>query len=383
MITVLYVKGYYLNPSYSVLYEEFEGRTCENLRVINVNETTISDIKKAFSQSSCVAMSDMVFALASKEYWEIAGWYFVNPREKVFYELIWESFLKVSCAKLMITFHFDLHAKENIFPLDPSWKNHIDAIAWIYEKRPVSIQDAPCAYLENWIKYFDEPPVNWEKIINLFPVRIEIPFSLSSSELQYASNDTLWDVCVPGANYTTRKIAKKQIEKENLSIAPYQRKVNSVVKLLYDLNRMLPARLRPYTLRRIIPFAQKKQRHIVSRSRAAFVCGSIYRYPVRKFFEIPAARSAMMAYPCVGFEDYGFKDGENVVVALPEDAGRAANRLINNTPLREKLTVNAWEMVRRLHSAEKRVSDLVECMRHLEKGKLRGAQFINGQYEIY
>ncbi len=122
---------------------------------------------------------------------------------------------------------------------------------------------------------------------------------------------------------------------------------------------------------------------MIARSRISFVCGSGYKYAVRKFFEIPAARSAMIAYPCVGFEDYGFVDGENVIVALPEDAGHAARSLANNGSLRERLTKNAWEMVGRLHSAEKRVSDLLECMKRIEKGSLKGAQFINGKYEIY
>src|SRR6185295_2582640 len=103
------------------------------------------------------------------------------------------------------------------------------------------------------------------------------------------------------------------------------------------------------------------QRFLVSASRLNFVCGSGYRYPVRKFFEVPAGLSALICYPSTGFSDYGFVDGTNAVVTMPEDFGRAARLLLADGDRCARLAGNGFELARRLHSAERRADDLLAC----------------------
>src|SRR6185436_19397622 len=77
----------------------------------------------------------------------------------------------------------------------------------------------------------------------------------------------------------------------------------------------------------MIALYQQLQRGLVRSSAITFVCGSGVAFATRKFFEIPALRAPMLAYPCIGFEDYGFRHGENTFATVPEDAGRDAKWL--------------------------------------------------------
>ena len=91
----------------------------------------------------------------------------------------------------------------------------------------------------------------------------------------------------------------------------------------------------------------------------------------------------MLAYPCVGFEDYGFKSGGNAIVTSPEDAGTNARWLRNNSNAAERIASAAQKMMRVLHTLDLRVTSFAECLRRLDKGQLAGAEFRDGRFEIW
>jgi hypothetical protein len=131
-----------------------------------------------------------------------------------------------------------------------------------------------------------------------------------------------------------------------------------------------------------IRFYNVTQRTIVRSSGTVFVCGSGVAFATRKFFEMPALLLPVIAYPCIGFEDYGFVDGVNVISTSPEDAGRNAKWLHDHPIEAARIAIEGQKMVARLHSLETRIGQFAECLRKVDDSSLRCAEFRSGQFEI-
>jgi hypothetical protein len=327
----------------------------------------------------------MIIALAEKRHVDINAWHFPNAQSRDHYRRVLDLLTEKNSLQVLISFHFDLHAKEHVFPLHNEYAavlGNVDALAWFYEKEPIRMSNIADKYIDPWMKEYNDHHETWEKIVAKYRVRIELPFSLADHETGTPLSFHKWDVCVAGVNYKTRQIAKKSIDMHVSSQSPYWA-MGASLRSISMVHRYLPAVTQHYLNQYLMKYAQWGQRYIVSKSKVNFVCGSGFKHPVRKFYEIPAARSAMVAYPFTGFEDYGFIDGENTIATLPEEAGKAVRYLLDHENIREKIANNGHKLVSTVHSVNKRVTDLIECMRRLEKGTLQGAQFIKGIYEIY
>jgi hypothetical protein len=249
----------------------------------------------------------------------------------------------------------------------------------MFEKPPLDLTTVPRKYVDRWMTSNGHGRGTWDLARETFPVRIEIPFSLTAQELKSVQVTQRWDACVAGAHYATRRIAQREIAAAGLSIAPYKLVNRSVVAATRVLSWITPAATASVAAIRL---QQASQEFMVRRSRVNFVCGSGLGYPVRKFFEVPAAGSAMIAYPCSGFADYGFIDGENAIVAAPEDAGTVARRIVRDEKMRSGLTRRASEVMQTLHSVDRRAKDFLECLRRFDRGQLKNAQFVDGRFEI-
>jgi len=99
--------------------------------------------------------------------------------------------------------------------------------------------------------------------------------------------------------------------------------------------------------------------------------------------EVPAFRSAMLAYPSNNFRDYGFEDGVHYLHTYPEETGEKAQYLIKNKSVADKLVQNAWELVAKQHTAAERVNQVLSCTYYYQKGKLHGGGYSNGKFEIF
>ncbi|MCS6947570.1 MAG: glycosyltransferase, partial [Steroidobacteraceae bacterium] len=255
----------------------------------------------------------------------------------------------------------------------------IHAVAWLYEKRPVSREEVPESYCDTWMSHHANPMHTWEAVRSRVRIRIELPHSVAADEFLKVEKRRFWDACIAGDAYRTRLIAEDAARAAGLSLAPYR----AIDRRILGATQKLSKVAGPVRASRLRNAARRlHQRWIVSHARLNFVCGSGYRYPVRKFFEIPAARSALVCYPCTGLSDYGFTDGVNCLYTVPEDFGRTARRLLQDESLRDRLERKALELVLKNHSVERRASDLIECFRRLRDGRLKTAQFIAGEYVI-
>lgn len=115
----------------------------------------------------------------------------------------------------------------------------------------------------------------------------------------------------------------------------------------------------------------------------AFTCGSELKYFVRKFLEIPAFRSLLIAYPSENFSDYGFKEGENYVMCMPEDVVKVALRFKSNESMYSKILNEGWRFVYEEHSASNRANQVIKTLDLFCQGKLKGAGYYSGKFEAY
>lgn len=378
MITIFLARTLNLNRSYTVIYDEISRRTDPDMRIVYVSmpELTIEDIVRLGRESDWIVIDNAVWVARLYDPGLINSAVFPRWRGARFYQNAFEALMEIDAPRLYVASGWDLHwPGPEIDALLP----RIDALAWMFEKRPMACADVPLHYREPWMDLHDDPLRNWEKTRRMVPIRIELVHSLGSQEFLQRPNVKWWDTCVVGDSYRTRLAARDSILREDLSIAPFRSIDQTILRMTHHLAHMIsPEAVSGWCNR----MRQIHQVHTFKRSRTSFVCGSGLRYLVRKFFEVPAAWSATLAYPSMAFEHFGFRDGENVIITSPEDSGKTVRTLLNHRNLLHATTKRGWEMVRALHSVEKRATDFIECLRRLRKGTLRCAEFVDGRYEI-
>ncbi len=261
----------------------------------------------------------------------------------------------------------------------------ISGIFWPYHQCPVDRNNDKERYEFRILEPYNLTKAGliniWDEIKKNVPISIDFAHCISDKEMNKKAKRKLWDVIVPGMTYVTRNIAQEKMLESDLRVAPYVSSSRWLVLAPYMLaNRAIPQKYS--TL-----FYQKQSynlyRFMISHSAVTFACGSELRYFVRKFLEIPAYRSAMIAYPSLNMLDYGFKDGVHYLNTYPEEAGEKALYLIKNKSIADKLVQNAWELVAKQHTASERVNQVLDCLLSFKQGKLNSATYIDGRFEIY
>lgn len=118
----------------------------------------------------------------------------------------------------------------------------------------------------------------------------------------------------------------------------------------------------------------------IARSRLAFTSGSVYRSAVRKYFEIPALGAVPVGQVVEGFDDLGFKNGHNFVVAeTPGDVRRVIFELKDDDA--QVIASRARQFVIDTHSEPARARQLAESFARISNGTFRGSYWSNGSYE--
>jgi hypothetical protein len=116
-------------------------------------------------------------------------------------------------------------------------------------------------------------------------------------------------------------------------------------------------------------------------ARAAFVSGSVYRVPVRKYFEVPAAGAAPIGQTCEGFAELGFQDGVNFIRAETPEAVREALQATDDDQL-AKIAENARRLVWERHSVHARSEQFGLVANAIVQGRYRGSGWHSGRFEL-
>lgn len=185
------------------------------------------------------------------------------------------------------------------------------------------------------------------------------------------------DVAIPGAAYAARIEAARALRRHGV-------RLGRNVDLLPWLNRGV----RLATGRGLhatdwgLDLLQRRFREQIAGSRICYTDGSRLRWPVRKFFEIPALGSALVAEPFANHEMLGFRDGENFVSATADSLPETARALLDDGPRLAALTAAGQAMVRERHGAAVRARQVVGAIDAVVAGRFAGAHWRNGEYQV-
>lgn len=355
--------------------------------VADISRYSITEIEKIIDKASVIAFDNTIIMAMGKDQLLSRNFFVNRSKSKEFYLDVWNLVYRADKPVFLMHASSDLHAVH--FGLEKSiyegMLKKFTGICWPYHQCPMERSDEHDRYPYNTLKPYNLTKAQvigmWDEITSNINISIDFPHCISQKEFVKRPGRKTWDIIVPGVSYITRQIAQESVVKADLFVSPFVSYSRWLVTAPYYLyNRLLRRN-------QSTPIYQNKSfrlfRSMISMSSLAFVCGSELRYFVRKFIEIPAFRTAMIAYPTLNFRDYGFEDGVHYLETYPEETGEKAKYLLANKNVAEKMAANAVEMVKELHTAEVRVDQILSCLIFFQKGKLKGAGFSEGKFEIY
>lgn len=182
---------------------------------------------------------------------------------------------------------------------------------------------------------------------------VEILHCVDESEiLPWHEKQHEW--CIPGAKYYGRRqmaaaLRARWIGYVSVSPLNFMLQVLERTKLLYRTRYDWSMSL-----------SYRSFRSMIARSWRTFTCGSALRWPIRKFFEIPAFGSLLVCEPCAGFAKLGFVDGENCLVIGDVDEIIAATQ--DRAQMRQMIAAGQ-AVVRQRHTAQVRARQLRDWLK--------------------
>jgi len=126
-------------------------------------------------------------------------------------------------------------------------------------------------------------------------------------------------------------------------------------------------------------------RHVVSHSLVTITCSSLAGYPIRKFFEIPAFGSVLVA----NFFDHpdilGFRDGINcfsVDYDSLEKIPTIIDALKRDRAYLEGIRKSGYKLIRNYHTVNIRLNQIMDVARAILSGGFRGTKWVDGKQVI-
>jgi hypothetical protein len=252
--------------------------------------------------------------------------------------------------------------------------NRISGVIWNTSPRYVpDVNSIPSIYAEKWFHEKENPVESRNQILKHCRVEVEIPHCVDENE--FVQPGKKWDIDIPGIGYVTRKLAIISIDSVNLTrpdkllFLHYTGKVNGL---------LMKTKIIPTSV--IYRNNYRMMRYFSSRSRSSFVCGSGLSLFVRKFLEIPAFYTLMLAYPPPNFSDYGFVDGHNYIKCNPEETGIKALEILKDPYLTQSIIERAANLVREKHTVGVRSEHLLNSLSMILNSTLTKAYFRAGEF---
>ena len=202
---------------------------------------------------------------------------------------------------------------------------------------------------------------------------ISIPHAIGASEIKrppYAKKSYDWSVV--GANYTQRMAARHVLDENGIRCSGKLQP--------YYFALIQKARINPYAHYSTIRFLQLMFQRAIANARFAYTCGSVAKMAIRKYLEIPALGTVLVADDCEGFAAMGFVDGENVIVAKGERVLEVHNALSTELERSQHIAESGQRLVADLHSTSARVHQLRQAFDQIETGTFRGSFWANGRF---
>lgn len=237
---------------------------------------------------------------------------------------------------------------------------------------PVSrqVSDMNCKIYTNWNdRYFNFINQHSDRILSTPHFVADEEFC----ELPLESRRCDWSVL--GADYQARLTAKKLLDEEGIS--------RSGTYLPYIFSTAQKLHFHLYNKFWAIRMINGLFGHALRTSRYSFTCGSLLRYPIRKFFEIPAAGCVLVTDGCNGFESLGFRDRKNAILCQPEHILETHEWLSRNPDQAQAIATAGRELVKNTHSGSARGRQLGESFNRIMTGKFFGTYWSGGRLRFH
>jgi len=180
------------------------------------------------------------------------------------------------------------------------------------------------------------------------------------------------DWTVVGADYTHRLHARAALDAAGLS------RSGSYLPRLFALFER--ARINPYAHYWSIALLQHLFRRALVQARFGFTCGSSARMAIRKFLEIPAAGTVLVADPCAGAAELGFVDRQTFVASAGADVLDAHRWLIADPDRAQSIADAGRRLIAEQHSVTARARQLRGALELILAEDFSGSYWRNGTF---
>lgn len=109
-------------------------------------------------------------------------------------------------------------------------------------------------------------------------------------------------------------------------------------------------------------YVGEKYAREINRAKIFLTDDSIYHYPIKKYYEVLACKTLLLAPTSRELEDLGFAPGVNFVAITEQDFVQKARYYLNHSDERETIAQKGYEMVHGRHSAKKRTSEFIKIL---------------------
>lgn len=214
---------------------------------------------------------------------------------------------------------------------------------------------------------------NWHTFVSRTQERvISIPHYVGDNEFCFRSMaERRWTWAIPGTAYWAR-----QEVRQRLPITETRSRRLPIAAALARFG------LHPFSWPWFLDYYQRAFREEIREARFSFTCGSALKYPVRKFFEIPALGSMLVCWPCQGFNALGFQHMQNAVTCEPREILDVHSDMCRN-PDRAQIIVDAGRrVVLETHTVAARSQQLRLAFDALLHKQYFGSRWQQGRFEL-
>lgn len=220
---------------------------------------------------------------------------------------------------------------------------------------------------------------NWYNFVHKNKDRIiSLPHFIDDRDSDYTPLELRkYDVNIPGVNYWYRKEVIKYLDKNKFSIP------SKIHMKVFSL--MTKLKLNPFSYKSLNLLYNYIFRRSIALSKVTVTCGSSLKWPLNKFFEIPAEGSLLVCYPFFNQEDLGFIDGETCIVMNdPKGINEKLKDILKNLEKYQKIVISGQQMVMHNHSLTARAKQIKQCINTIVDNtkEFNGAYWKDGKFVI-
>ncbi len=112
-------------------------------------------------------------------------------------------------------------------------------------------------------------------------------------------------------------------------------------------------------------FVKERYAREINRAKLFFTCTSIYGYTVKKYFEVLACNTLLLAPCSEEILDLGLLPGVHFVEIDEKNFMDKADYYLKNDKEREEISRNGYNLVHSMHSTSKRIQQLIEMIQEI------------------